>query len=704
MSSSDTEQLLDPAGVEDAVVAASSDAGEEIERGGFTRKLARWTTKGGLAILDQGLISGSNFVITILLGRWLLPEQYGAFSLAFSVFIVLSYVYQSLLSEPQGVFAGSAYRECLRGYLKALLGIQAVLTVFGLVLLGGSSAIVYALGKADGLPGALAGVAIASPCILFFWLMRRAYYMNLAPARAAVGAFIYCALVTGGLFVAYRRGLVSPFSAYLLMALGALGTGFFLLSQVNKALPPDTVKAPTAGQAWRKHWEYGRWALAVSLVTWIANYIWYPLVAAFSGMAQVGQMKALLNLSLPMEQTYMALSILFLPYAARICREKGIASSGLAGAADHAAVCGGRGCLLGGADSVQGVCVSAAIRREVHRGGALRSVCGVGIHSVGRVVWTGDSAARHRVARLHFLCPRRGQRLVADSRSSGHVGVRSLGRSGEHYCGQFRGHADFNVHPVSQVALDFTTESGSVRGKLDMNPLKQLRFKASRTKLRLPQAWWQHRGLNDKDVLFASFERSGNTWLRFVLMEILTKDNAGFLNVNHILPEMGTHRESKPVLPNGGRLIKTHEQYRSEYKRAIYLMRDLRDVMLSNWARDKEMGFSQYFDNGQGMDGYIESFVQGKVTRFGSWQSHVDSWLNCPLAQNGNLLVVRYEDLRRDTETGLIEMLEFLGHPGRSRTGPPRGRKQFSAGHAREGRKGQEIGSRAGQGNFVPQA
>jgi hypothetical protein len=196
-----------------------------------------------------------------------------------------------------------------------------------------------------------------------------------------------------------------------------------------------------------------------------------------------------------------------------------------------------------------------------------------------------------------------------------------------------------------------------------MNTLKQLRFKASRTRLRLPQAWWQHRGLNDKDVLFASFERSGNTWLRFVLMEILTKDNAGFLNVNQILPEMGTHRESKPVLPNGGRVIKTHEQYRSEYKRAIYLMRDLRDVMLSNWARDKEMGFSQYFDNGQGMDGYIESFVKGKVTRFGSWQAHVDSWLNCPLAKNGNLLVVRYEDLRRDTETGLLEMLEFLGIP-----------------------------------------
>jgi hypothetical protein len=194
-----------------------------------------------------------------------------------------------------------------------------------------------------------------------------------------------------------------------------------------------------------------------------------------------------------------------------------------------------------------------------------------------------------------------------------------------------------------------------------MNLVKTLRYKASRTKLRAPKAWWQHRGLNDQDVFFASFERSGNTWLRFVLMEILTQDNAGFLNVNHTLPELGTHHEATKVLPNGGRFIKTHEQYRSEYKRAIYLMRDLRDVMLSNWARDKEMGFSQYFDNGKGMDGYVESFLKGKVTRFGSWQSHVDSWLNCPLAKNGNLLVVRYEDLRRDTESGLVEMLDFLG-------------------------------------------
>jgi hypothetical protein len=194
-----------------------------------------------------------------------------------------------------------------------------------------------------------------------------------------------------------------------------------------------------------------------------------------------------------------------------------------------------------------------------------------------------------------------------------------------------------------------------------MNALKTLRYRASRTKLRAPKSWWEHRGLNANDVMFASFERSGNTWLRFVLFEILTSDSAGFLNVNHLLPELGTHQDAKPVLPNGGRFIKTHHQCRSDYKRAVYLMRDLRDVMLSNWARDREMGFSKYFDHGKGMDGYIESFLKGKVTRFGSWQSHIDSWMNSPLAKNGNLLIVRYEDLRKDTENGLVDMLNFLG-------------------------------------------
>src|SRR6266481_10036339 len=113
MPSPNTEELLDPELCTAAAVVAESTV--EGGQGGshFRDKLVRWVTKGGLAILDQGLISGSNFLIGILLARWLVPAKYGAFSLAFSVFLLLSYVYHALLSEPQGVFSGSAYRHCL---------------------------------------------------------------------------------------------------------------------------------------------------------------------------------------------------------------------------------------------------------------------------------------------------------------------------------------------------------------------------------------------------------------------------------------------------------------------------------------------------------------------------------------------------------------------------------------------------------------
>ncbi len=194
-----------------------------------------------------------------------------------------------------------------------------------------------------------------------------------------------------------------------------------------------------------------------------------------------------------------------------------------------------------------------------------------------------------------------------------------------------------------------------------LSTLKRVRYNAARSKLRAPSAWLEHRGLKSNDVFLASYERSGSTWLRFVLLEILTRNSAGFDCVNDFIPEMGRHRDVAPLLPNGGRLIKTHERYRGEYKRALYLVRDLRDVLLSNYARHDEMGFAVYFTNGRGFDGYLESFLKGKTSHFGSWQGHVRSWLDSPLAKNGNLLVIRYEDMRKSTEPTLLKVLEFLG-------------------------------------------
>ena len=92
--------------------------------------------------------------------------------------------------------------------------------------------------------------------------------------------------------------------------------------------------------------------------------------------------------------------------------------------------------------------------------------------------------------------------------------------------------------------------------------LKRLRYQLSKSRLRVPLVWSRHRGLKDQDVFVASYPRSGSTWLRFLLFETLTKNDAGFDNVNRMLPDVGMHADATPLLPNQGRLIKTHEPFR----------------------------------------------------------------------------------------------------------------------------------------------
>ncbi len=186
---------------------------------------------------------------------------------------------------------------------------------------------------------------------------------------------------------------------------------------------------------------------------------------------------------------------------------------------------------------------------------------------------------------------------------------------------------------------------------------RKIRHKASKTLLRAPLIWLRHRGIDRNDVMVASYPRSGNTWLRFLLTKILTGKSAGFDNVNRVIAEIGIHKDALPLLPGEGRLIKTHELYRPTYKRAIYLARDVRDVLLSQYSRENELGLVWWAD----FDGYIREFLRGTINGFGPWQEHVPNWLDSPLAKRGDLLVVQFADMRRNTQEKLEHIMDFLG-------------------------------------------
>lgn len=171
---------------------------------------------------------------------------------------------------------------------------------------------------------------------------------------------------------------------------------------------------------------------------------------------------------------------------------------------------------------------------------------------------------------------------------------------------------------------------------------------------------FQHLRVRRGDAFLASYPRSGNTWLRFMLFEALTGTPAGFSSVRRAIPHVNPYMDTRPLLPNGARLFLTHEQYGRPYRHAsaVYLVRDVRDVIISEYGR-RQMTLSYTND----FDHFLEDFLRGRIHRFGSWTDHVAGWTHRAAIADGSMLLVRYEDLKTDPAKKLSEVLQFLGEP-----------------------------------------
>lgn len=281
-----------------------------------------WLTKGSLAILDQGLISGSNFLIGILLARWLVPENYGAYALALSIFLFLSGFHNALLLEPMSVFGPASYADRLPEYVGRLFGLHFALVFALSALIGLAIPILHLFPAGQALAPALWGVCVATPFVLFFWLCRRAAYLKLEPRLAARAASVYCLVVASLLLLARHFGWLSNFTAFVIQSLAAMAAAVVLVVCLGPRL--DSRSGPSTSTIVRQHWRYGRWAVGTQFVYWLSGNAYYVIAAAFLRMQDLAALRALQNFSLPFGQFLSAISLLALPWAsARYAAEGG---------------------------------------------------------------------------------------------------------------------------------------------------------------------------------------------------------------------------------------------------------------------------------------------------------------------------------------------------------------------------------------------
>lgn len=274
-----------------------------------TRSARQWAGAGFWAIADQGLFAVSNFVLNIVLARWLVPEAYGAFALAFSLFLLVSTVHTALLTEPMLVFGPGTYRESFEKYVGVLIREHWKLSCLLGALLAATGAGLWMQSPLIAL--AVWAVGAATPFLLLQWLLRRACYVRLQPRIASLAGLGYSILLISGAYALHEMDVLSPFSAFALMGLASFAAAAWLAHRLGLPLAPrrdDLVR-----QTRIQHWSYGRWAVGAAVLTWVPGNVYYVLLPIWGGLEATGTLRALVNLVTPIIHTNVALSLVLLP-------------------------------------------------------------------------------------------------------------------------------------------------------------------------------------------------------------------------------------------------------------------------------------------------------------------------------------------------------------------------------------------------------
>jgi len=187
------------------------------------------------------------------------------------------------------------------------------------------------------------------------------------------------------------------------------------------------------------------------------------------------------------------------------------------------------------------------------------------------------------------------------------------------------------------------------------------------------------------DIFLVSFFKSGNTWTRFLLGNLLNPGRpVTFESIERTSPDIYQFQYRDYGRLASPRIIKSHECFDPRYRRVIYIVRDPRDVAVSLYHFLRKIGT---IDDTFPLATYAsEWFLRGKGSGR-TWREHVGSWLLNPrnfpevaglepasrctgdglkldelgaCGHGRQFLLLRYEDLLSNPGASLARMSKFL--------------------------------------------
>jgi O-antigen/teichoic acid export membrane protein len=295
-------------------------------KGIFTSLVALFSGAGArqgyLSAIDQGVISLSNFIATIILARNVDPTQLGVYGVGFVTLRLIRAVQEGLIVQPMNVFGAGMEEDEFKHYATSTSLYQIGLALVSASVVAICGWVLIETGNDT------AGPTLFALWLPFLWWQMQEYLRRMLYTRGLVLKAVINSVIANGVRLAIMIYLVNQGTLSGVTGLEAIAWGAFV------ALFPSiwftrqfwSRKLENLIVTWRRNWDFGRWLLGSTLTNWVAVEFYPILTAGLISFAAAGAYRALQNLVAPIHLLLRAVDTFLTPRAANLYGKNGQAA------------------------------------------------------------------------------------------------------------------------------------------------------------------------------------------------------------------------------------------------------------------------------------------------------------------------------------------------------------------------------------------
>ncbi|MBT8390652.1 MAG: lipopolysaccharide biosynthesis protein [Ignavibacteriaceae bacterium] len=273
--------------------------------------------KSGIASIDQALLSGISFLISVVLIKTVSKPEYGYYSIFLSIILFTVSIQNAVINTPLAVLLITKRRDEKRKYAGALFFGQYLL-LFPLTFIGiiGGILTYYFNLLEPSVSAIIVSISLASIGILCREFLRAYFFANETPNTVLTIDVLYFALITILGFLAYIFFQLDVAVIFLLMGLSSFLIGIFFIKRNKWNFSRSDIKS-----SYSENWQYGKWSLLGVTVTHIQAYSYLYLLGIIVSSVAVADVSAARLLLMPLVLAQAGWSKVILPHGSKL-REK----------------------------------------------------------------------------------------------------------------------------------------------------------------------------------------------------------------------------------------------------------------------------------------------------------------------------------------------------------------------------------------------